>query len=392
MKVSEDIKLDFDDVLIKPKRSTLVSRGDVDYTRKFTTLHSKETIEGFPLIVANMDTVGTIPMLKTMASKKAFVALHKYHTVEQLKSISVEDFQYGFITIGEKKEELENLINSGIKINKLLIDCANGYRQVFIDAVKRLRDTLPKITIMAGNVCTPEMTEQLILSGADIIKVGIGGGSLCLSRRKAGIGYPQLSCVLDCKDAAHGLGGLICSDGGIKNAGDAAKAFGAGSDFLMSGSLFMGCLECQGEWEYSEYTTEYKIREYTKEDKMEKSPTVVYIGVSSGDGKQSHIPIGTPICKELVVVPAAFASKKKLRVYGMSSHAAQKKYLGEIQKHRASEGKEHIVDYKGPAADVLDDIVGGVVSACSYVGARKLKDFDKCCSFVRVSRTHQSIF
>ena len=392
MKISEDVKLDFDDVLIKPKRSTLISRGDVDYTRKFTTLHSKETIEGFPLMVANMDTVGTIPMLKTMAAKKTFVALHKYHTIEQLRSVDFETYKYGFVTIGEKKEDLDNICVPGIHCSHILIDCANGYRQTFVDAVKRVRNKLPKITIMAGNVCTPEMTEQLILSGADIVKCGIGPGSLCETRKKTGVGFPQLSCILECKDAAHGIGGLICADGGIKNAGDAAKAFGAGTDFIMVGSLFMGCDECEGEWEYTEYTTEYRIREYTKEDRAENSPFVVYLGISCGTGEQSAIPAGVHVCKELFVVNAPNSKKKKLKVYGMSSHAAQKKYLGEIQKHRASEGKEHTVAYKGMAEDVLNDIIGGVVSACSYSGARNLKDFDKCCSFVRVSRTHQSIF
>lgn len=358
MKISEDVKLDFDDVLIKPKRSTLISRGDVDYTRKFTTLHSKETIEGFPLMVANMDTVGTIPMLKTMAAKKTFVALHKYHTIEQLRSVDFETYKYGFVTIGEKKEDLDNICVPGIHCSHILIDCANGYRQTFVDAVKRVRNKLPKITIMAGNVCTPEMTEQLILSGADIVKCGIGPGSLCETRKKTGVGYPQISCILECKDAAHGLGGLICADGGIKNAGDAAKAFGAGADFLMVGSLFMGCDECEGEWEYDRIDARHA---WIEEKVTEKQA-------------REH------------------GNKIRLKVYGMSSHAAQKKYLGEIQKHRASEGKEHTVEYKGPAEDVLDDIIGGVVSACSYVGARKLKDFDKCCSFVKVSRTHQSIF
>lgn len=391
MKISEDIKLDFDDVLIKPKRSTLESRANVNTTRSFVTLHSKKSISGFPLIVANMDTVGTIPMLKTMAKNKAFVALHKYHSIEKLQSVS-EYSSNLFVTVGENQEEIDNLSLNNIYPKMILIDAANAYREKFVTALKRVRNRFPDSVIMAGNVATPEMTEQLLLSGADIVKCGIGPGSLCETRKKTGVGFPQLSCILECKDAAHGIGGLICADGGIKNAGDAAKAFGAGTDFIMVGSLFMGCDECEGEWEYTEYTTEYRIREYTKEDRAENSPFVVYLGISCGTGEQSAIPAGVHVCKELFVVNAPNSKKKKLKVYGMSSHAAQKKYLGEIQKHRASEGKEHTVAYKGMAEDVLNDIIGGVVSACSYSGARNLKDFDKCCSFVRVSRTHQSIF
>lgn len=391
MKISEDIKLDFDDVLIKPKRSTLESRANVNVVRDFVSFHSKQKISGFPLIVANMDTVGTIPMLKTMVKNKSFVALHKYHTIEQLKSVK-EYADNLFVTIGESQEELDNLSINNVYPKMLLIDAANAYREKFVTALKRARNRFPDSIIMAGNVATPEMTEQLILSGADIVKCGIGPGSLCETRKKTGVGFPQLSCILECKDAAHGIGGLICADGGIKNAGDAAKAFGAGADFIMTGSLFMGCDECEGEWTYTEYTTEYRIREYTKEDIAENSPLVTYLGISCGTDEQSSIPAGVHICKELFVVNSPNSKKKTLKVYGMSSHAAQKKYLGEIQKHRASEGKEHIVPYKGMAEDVLNDIVGGVVSACSYSGARSLKDFDKCCSFIRVARTHQSIF
>jgi GMP reductase len=347
MKISEDVKLDFDDVLIKPKRSDIKSRGDVNIVRKFKPKFAKCELSCFPLVVANMDTTGTFEMAKTMHNYNAMCALNKHYTIDQLKyfcnNFPDVSLSSTFFTIGQSKEELDKLAelfkDNFYHSRKICIDVANGYTEKFVDAVKRARDRFPNNLIMVGNVCTAEMTEQLILSGADIVKIGIGPGSVCTTRIKTGIGYPQLSAILECKDAAHGLGGLICGDGGIKNAGDAAKAFGAGSDLIMIGGMFAGCHECDGEWEY-----EYPER------------------------------------------------KKSLKFYGMSSKDAQEKYNGGIAEHRAAEGKCVTIPYKGFAKDVLLDIQGGVRSACAYTGAKTLKDFDKCCSFVRVNRTHNTIY
>jgi GMP reductase len=241
----------------------------------------------------------------------------------------------------------------------ICLDVANGYTEKFENYLKYLRLEYPQAIIMAGNVVTPEMTEQLLLSGADIVKVGIGPGSVCTTRLATGVGYPQFSAIAECKDAAHGLGGLICSDGGCRTPGDVCKAFGAGADFVMLGGMFAGTDECDGEW----------IHEY--EDKKWSSPDGL------GGGSVEYFDKG---------------KKKYLKFYGMSSKEAQEKYNGGQQPYRAAEGKSVTVPYKGPVDNVVQEILGGLRSACAYVGARRLKDFDKCCSFVRVNNTHNKVY
>ena len=206
---------------------------------------------------------------------------------------------------------------------------------------------------MAGNVVTPEMTEELILhGGVDIVKVGIGSGSVCTTRLKAGIGYPQLSAIMECADAAHGIGGHICSDGGCKNPGDVAKAFGGGADFVMIGGMLAGSSDCDGEWEY-----EYKCE--TKPDKL---------------------------------IDQTIKRKKSLKFYGMSSREAMNKHHGGVAQYRSSEGKCVSVPYKGLTQDVLNDILGGMRSACTYVGSFSIKDFSKKTTFIRVNNTHNKIY
>ena len=361
MNILDGVKLDFDDVLIVPKRSVIESRADVSLDRKFIFKHSKKEWQGIPLIAANMDTVASFEMAKALDKHKAMTALHKFYTIDELENFFNNNGVWNnvFYSMGISESDLAKLKDVSQKINNhitsdnsfprfICLDVANGYTKLFNDTAKRVRETYPKATIMAGNVVTPNMVEQLIQEcGVDIVKVGIGGGSACTTRLVAGVGYPQFSAIIECKDAAHGLGGLICSDGGCRTPADVVKAWAAGADFVMLGGMLAGTDECCGEWEYE-----------------------III-----EGKNSRI-----------------GDKKSMKFYGMSSREAQEKHYGCYAKHRASEGRVAKVDYKGPVDNVIQEVLGGVRSACAYVGATKLKDLDKCATFVRCSRTHNSVY
>jgi GMP reductase len=253
MHIEHEVKLDFKDVLIRPKRSTLTSRADVDLEREFRFRHSVSQYRGIPIIAANMDTTGTIEMAGTLERAGLSVALHKHYEPARyleffrtLKRKSAALFSVGITPADEEK--FHRVVDAAEgAIEYVCIDVANGYHQNFVAFVRRIRARYPHLVITAGNVVTGEMTEELILSGADIVKVGIGPGSVCTTRTMTGVGYPQLSAVIECADAAHGLGGHICSDGGCVTAGDIAKAFGAGADFVMLGGMLAGHTECAGE-------------------------------------------------------------------------------------------------------------------------------------------------
>ncbi|CAL2044368.1 unnamed protein product [Caenorhabditis brenneri] len=240
-------KLDFKDVLLRPKRSTLKSRADVDLDREYVFRNSKATYTGVPVVASNMDTVGTFEMAAALNNHKMFTTIHKHYTPEEWKafaqSAAPESFNNLAISSGISDNDwnkLTHVIRDVPQLKYICLDVANGYSESFVDFIRRVREAYPTHTIMAGNVVTGEMVEELILSGADIVKVGIGPGSVCTTRKKAGVGYPQLSAVLECADAAHGLNGHVMSDGGCSNPGDVAKAFGAGADFVMIGGLFAG--------------------------------------------------------------------------------------------------------------------------------------------------------
>ncbi|MEI7485948.1 MAG: GMP reductase [Chryseobacterium sp.] len=333
MQIINEIKLGFNDVLIKPKRSKTASRKDVVLSRSFKGLNSNSIIKGVPIIVANMDTVGTLKMAESLGKLNIFTCLHKFYELPILQKFfdSNEYSEFAFYTTGITDDDfikLKEMKSTNRKIN-ISIDVANGYTEHFQNKVKEIRSIFPDSFIMAGNVCTPEMVQELLLSGAaDCIKVGIGGGSVCKTRMVTGVGYPQLSAVIECAEAAHGLNGLICSDGGCKESGDVAKAFGAGSDFVMLGGMFAGTDECEGEWIFEDDT-------------------------------------------------------KYLKFYGMSSEEANNKYCGGMKDYRASEGEVKFVGYKGSAETVVNQILGGLRSACAYVGANQLKDLSKCTTFVR---------
>ncbi len=343
MHIEHELKLDFRDVLIRPKRSTLTSRSDVDITREFTFRHAGVKYHGIPIIASNMDTTGTMEMARALDAFRLSTALHKHYSVDecaaffgQLARKSAAFYSMGITKADEDKFKRVMDATSGA-VEYVCIDVANGYHENFVTFVTRIRTSFPRLVIMAGNVVTGEMTEELILSGADIVKVGIGPGSVCTTRKMTGVGYPQLSAVIECADAAHGLSGLICSDGGCATPGDVAKAFGGGADFVMLGGMFAGHDESGGE-------------------RVER------------DG-------------------ATFQ-----RFYGMSSKAAMQRYAGGVAEYRAAEGKEVLVPYRGPVAETAQEILGGVRSACTYVGARRLKEFSKRTSFVRVTQQVNEVF
>ncbi len=322
MRIEDDIKLDFNDVLIRPKRSTLVSRKNAELNRVFTFKYSKHIWKGVPIVASNMDHVGTLNMAEVLSSFNMLTALCKF--VEFPKN---NDLQYLMRTIG-LDVELDFKTPTW-----LCIDIANGYTERFFNYINKVREKHSNAIIVAGNVCTPEATEQIILAGADIVKLGIGPGSVCITRKMTGVGYPQLSCIIECADAAHGLGGHVMGDGGCTVPGDIAKAFGAGADFVMLGGMLAGHDECEGEVENDTMT-----------------------------------------------------------FYGMSSEEAQVKYYGEKQKYRASEGKAVQVPYRGSVEKTIEEILGGLRSSCTYAGAKTLKALPKCTTFVKVNRQLNEVF
>ena len=327
MLLNEEIKLDYSDVLIRPKRSTMSSRGEVKLERTHRFLWSKNKWTGIPIMSANMDTVGTPAMHKVLSKYKLITCPARHYLKENIDKFSKGENNicwFGGI------EDIANLAKTSTGF--IGLDVANGYTIRFVDAVKKLRDKCPDATIAAGNVVTADMTQELILAGADIVKVGIGPGSVCTTRIKTGIGYPQLSAVIECADAAHGLGAHIIADGGCVNSGDIVKAFAAGADFVMIGGMLAGHDECEGEVEN---------------------------GV--------------------------------MKFYGMASESAMDKHNNH-NDYRGSEGKTVEVTYRGKADDTIKDILSGIRSACTYVGANRLKTLSKCTTFVRVNNTHNTIY
>ena len=339
MRIEQDVKLDFKDVLIRPKRSTLKSRSEVSLERTYKFANSGQTWTGVPVIAANMDHTGTIGIANALAKHGLMTATHKFATEEEWASLDKAAAKHAFITAGSSPKELESITTLIKKFNiqSICLDVANGYTEAFVDSVKKMRDAFPDRIIMAGNVVTGEMVEELILSGADIVKVGIGPGSVCTTRKKTGVGYPQLSAIIECADAAHGLKGYVCADGGCTSPGDVAKAFAAGADYVMLGGMFAGHDECSGE-----------------------------------------------IIKE--------NNRQFMRFYGMSSAEAMNKYHGKVADYRAAEGKSVDVPYRGKVENTVLDILGGIRSACTYVGATHLKELSKRTTFVRVTQQLNEIF
>ena len=336
MRIEEDIKLDFKDVLIRPKRSTLSSRSEVILTRRYRFRHSRYEYNGVPIMAANMDGVGTMAMALALGRHRLFTCLIKTYNndIENFAEFRVCRDNYA-VSTGTGDEDFRNLntIITGLGAQFICIDVANGYSEHFGDFVERVRTRWPEKTIIAGNVVTGDMTQELILRGADIVKVGIGPGSVCTTRIQTGVGYPQLSAIIECADAAHGLGGHIIADGGCTCPGDVAKAFGAGADFVMLGGMLAGHDEGGGTIENGRVT-----------------------------------------------------------FYGMSSDTAMQKHHGGVAEYRSSEGRTVDIPYRGSVKKTVLDILGGLRSTCTYVGAETLKQLPKCTTFIRVNRQINDVF
>lgn len=360
MRIEPDIKLDYKDVLIRPKRSTLKSRKQVSLMRSYRFRNSKQEWQGIPIMAANMDGVGTFNMAHELAMHSMFTCVTKQQLPSDWdKNISLVCKDLTAISVGTNFDAwmVARATILKHKLSWICIDIANGYSEHFADFVKMVRKDLPYINIIAGNVVTADMTQELILAGADVVKVGIGPGSVCTTRIQTGVGYPQLSAVIECADAAHGLGGHVIADGGCICPGDIAKAFAAGADFVMLGGMFAGHDEGGGEI----ITKKYRTNEHE-----------VYI-----DGE-----IGKPIYEE----------KKFIQFYGMSSGTAMEKHSGGMADYRSSEGRTVEVPYKGNVSITIKDILGGLRSTCTYVGAPSLKQLSKCTTFIRCTQQFNSVF
>ena len=343
MIIEDDIKLDYSDVLIRPKRSTLTSRFDVELERTYTFYHSGMEWTGVPIIASNMDTTGTFEMHKVLSRSGMVTCIARHYNTDGKLWNESDNRNKLCVMSGISKPEISEIVGILTTFPDVAfvgLDVANGYTINFVEAIKRLREQLHDVTIIAGNVVTGDMTAELLLAGADIVKVGIGGGSVCTTRIKTGVGYPQLSAVIECADAAHGIGGHIIADGGCNSSGDMVKAFAAGADFVMAGGMLAGHEECDGILVF--------------EDDIE-----------------------TPVGMEF---------------YGMASQTAMDRHGHPNREYRGEEGKTVVVPYRGPVEHTAKDILGGIRSACTYVGAKRLKDLTKCTTFVRVNNTHNRIF
>lgn len=342
MRIEYDVKLDFRDVLIRPKRSVLKTRAEVSLEREFKFRHTQTTWHGIPIIASNMDHTGTFGMAKALHEHQLLTALDKFLSLDVWKVFAKENpkvLSSCCISVGIGEADFAKLeeILKIVQLPFICLDVANGYTERFVSCLEHLREKYPHMVIMAGNVVTGEMVEELILSGADIVKIGIGPGSVCTTREKTGVGYPQLSAIIECADAAHGLGGQVCADGGCATPGDVAKAFAAGADFVMLGGMLAGHDESLGEI-------------------IEKN------------------------------------GKKYKRFYGMSSSEAMERHHGAVADYRASEGRSVDVPYRGPVKNTVLDILGGIRSTCTYVGAHRLKELSKRTTFIRVARQINEVF
>tara|TARA_Y100000593_G_C4287624_1_gene326426 strand:- start:78 stop:1166 length:1089 start_codon:yes stop_codon:yes gene_type:complete len=358
MRIDTELKLDYQDVLIRPKRSRIKSRQQVDLTRSYTFMNSNNSWSGVPIVAANMDGVGTFKMHKALSRQKLFTCIVKHYQRDDWINKFLNK-EYIAISVGTNLTEWENAkkIILEFDLKWICIDIANGYSEHFSKFVRMVRSYFPELNIIAGNVVTADMTQELLLAGADIIKVGIGPGSVCTTRIKTGVGYPQLSAVIECADAAHGLGGHIIADGGCTSSGDVAKAFAAGADFVMLGGMLAGHEEGGGTIKEIAHKTNYYSISY--------------------DGE---------------ILDQIYEKEKFVEFYGMSSKKAMDTHHGGVAYYRAAEGKLVKIPYKGKVINTVNDILGGLRSSCSYVGATRLKDISKCTTFIRCSQQYNAVF
>ena len=342
MRIEQDIKLDYKDVLFKPKRSKLESRRDVDLTRTFKFHYGNEWT-GVPIMASNMDGVGTFAMAKILQEHKMITVMRKHYSVDDwTKNAKGVKMKYLSVCTGTgviwdpdapDYATMKAVLAMYPDIKFITVDVANAYHENYADFISRVRDAYPDKTIIAGNVISAEMTEELIIKGADIVKCGIGPGSVCTTRLMTGVGVPQLSGIIECADAANGIGGHIIADGGCVYPGDISKAFGAGAHFTMLGGMLAGHDESEGK-------------------------------VVNG----------------------------KIQFYGMSSDAAMATHGTRKDGYRGAEGKVVELPHKGPVEATVVEILGGLRSTCTYIGAKRIKDMPKCTTFVRCTQQVNQVF
>ena len=385
MNIENDVKLDYSNVLLRPKRSTLGSRKEVKLTRRHIfrnynpsyplTTERDYDFNAVPIMAANMDGVGTFEMAEALGSVGLFTCLVKTYTIKQLveffntSTVAREHVAYSMGITEEDASKFRAVYAGSNSVKYVCIDVANGYSERFLNYVASIREEYPGLVIIAGNVVTSDQSQELLLRGADIVKVGIGPGSVCTTRIQTGVGYPQLSAVMECADAAHGLGGHVIADGGCTCPGDVAKAFAGGADFVMLGGMLAGHIEGGGDVITKTFKTNEVDITVIKEEAMDDAPSL-----------------------ERKVVEPVYEEKLFVKFYGMSSDAANTKHFGGLKDYRASEGREVLVPFRGEVSNTIQDILGGLRSACTYVGAEKLKHLPKCTTFIRCSDTHNRVY
>ena len=344
MRIDYNIHLDYSDVLLQPKRSALSSRRDVDILRKYKFRNSGKELSYVPVMASNMDGVGTFSMARVLQEFKMLTVIRKHYTIDDWKEAAGTGMKFKYVSAcvgtgalwdenAQDYQTLKKVMEAFPDIPVITIDVANAYHQNMVDFIAKVRDQYPTKIIVAGNVVTPEMTEELIINGADVVKIGIGPGSVCTTRTMTGVGVPQFSAILDCADAANGVDGHIMADGGCVFPGDIAKAFGGGAHMVMIGGMLAG------------------------HDESEQQVV---------DGK--------------------------IEFYGMSSDRAREKHGKRKDGYRGNEGRLISLPYRGPVKGTVEDILGGVRSACTYIGARRLKDMPKCASFVTTNNVQNQVY
>ena len=343
-KISDDIKLSYDDVLIVPQANSFKSRKDIEVEVEYGFLHSSKVFRGVPIMTANMATCGTFEIAKVLSTYNIITTFHKYYTVSEYVDF-FKEFNSSYTicyTLGSREKDIEQLkemIEMRLidNFDFICIDVPNGYIDVFIETISLVRGLCPNHIIIAGNVVTPEQTLKCLKAGCDVVKIGIGPGSACTTRRMAGVGYPQISAVLECSKVAQeyvaktGHRGRVICDGGQQFVGDVCKGFCAGADFNMFGSMFSGYDESGGE-------------------------------------------------------VVEFYGKKYKEYFGSSSTKALNKFYGKKDKHRASEGRETYVEYKGSIHDFIQELFGGIRSCGTYIGAKGISEFFERSVFVRTNQ------
>jgi GMP reductase len=367
MRIKEEPKLNFEDVLLQPKRSTLSSRRDVEMTRKFTFKNAGKILDFCPIFASNMDGVGTFEMAKALQEHKMMTVITKTTTPEEWRAAAGTGLRMQSVSVctgtnvmfdpdAPDYANMKEILKSFPDVKMITVDVANAYHENFVDFIKKIRNEFPDKVIVAGNVVTPEMVEELIINGADIVKIGIGPGSVCTTRTMTGVGVPQFSAIVECADAANGVDGHIMADGGCVHPGDIAKAFGGGAHMVMIGGMLAGHKEGGGQI----------ITKHTATGGAHKLDNGTYV---------PH-----------------FEEQQFVEFYGMSSDRAREVHGKRKDGYRGNEGRLIQMPYRGSVSNTLEDILGGVRSSCTYIGARRLKDMPKCASFVKTNNVINKVY